>query len=184
MQTFIFEKQEKLISYRFAPLFIGITLILSGILTLINLFNSIETLLLFYSISLLIIGGYEAYYTYKNKNLFYNWNWNISIGIITFLIGLIILIEPFLDIFFITFYISLFFIFRAVTIFSFSFELFSKYSKSTYFVFLAGIILFVLGTLLLLGSHSIINYFNLLIGISFLITGLYNYYYYTSLKEK
>ena len=105
------------------PLIVGIIFILTGIYTLLNPDVSYITLSLIFSISFLFSGISEIIFSISNRKEMDNWGWVLAYGILSTVIGGVLINHPLISLEVFSIYVSFLILFRAMSGISFSFEL-------------------------------------------------------------
>lgn len=95
-------------------LVLGIILIVTGICTLPSPLQSFIALSIVFSISFLTSGILEIYYDLNNQNKIPNWGWNLAFGILTTMVGILLLIHPKISIATLPFYVGFVIMFRSI----------------------------------------------------------------------
>lgn len=105
------------------PLIVGIVFILTGIYTLLNPDVSYISLSIIFSVSLLFSGLSEIFFSLSNRKEMDNWGWIFAYGILTTVIGIILIAHPLITLEVFSMYISFLILFRAISGISFSFDI-------------------------------------------------------------
>lgn len=82
------------VKYWYIPLIIGIIFIGIGIYTLFSPLESYLTLSILFSLSFLFSGLFEIIFSISNRKEIENWGWTLAFGILTFLIGVLLIMNP------------------------------------------------------------------------------------------
>ncbi|HSH50470.1 MAG TPA: DUF308 domain-containing protein, partial [Bacteroidales bacterium] len=131
-----------------------------------------------------LFGGLsEIIFSFSNRKQLDNWGWSLAFGIITFIVGVLLVINPALSMLTLAFYIGFIFLFRSVAAISFAVDI-KKYGNKNW------------GGLLVLGILGVIFSFILiwnpifaglsaviLIGLSFFFAGLFSIYLSLQLRK-
>ncbi len=97
-----------------APLLIGVLLIVTAIWTFTSPMSSYLALSILFSISFLVSGILEIYFSIANKEAITNWGWNLAFGIITAIVGVMMLINPEISMVTLPLYVGLVILFRSI----------------------------------------------------------------------
>ncbi len=96
------------------PLLVGILLIITGIWTFTSPVSSYLALAIVFSIAFLTSGILEIYYSITNKDQISNWGWNLAFGILTAIIGILLLVNPQVSMVTLPFYVGFVIMFRSI----------------------------------------------------------------------
>jgi uncharacterized membrane protein HdeD (DUF308 family) len=78
----------------YLPLIIGIIFIGTGIYTFFSPVSSYLALTLLFSISFLVSGIMDTIFAITNRDRIDNWGWAIALGILTLLVGILLIAKP------------------------------------------------------------------------------------------
>ena len=170
-------------SFQFPPFIIGMIFLIIAIITYFNLVQEISSINTIFSIIFMISGVLEILFSIRNKSIFSNWKWSFSFGLLTYIIGILLISEPTSTRDIISFYIGIYFIFRAIFSINFGIEIFQVNSFSAYLIIGLGFILILLGTILVWLPSILKNIIPVLDGTAFLIAGFLIFYIYNSIKK-
>lgn len=101
------------VKHWYTPLIIGVLLIGTGIWTFTSPAESYLALSILFSISFLISGILEILFAFANKNEMDNWGWMLALGIMTTLIGVMLLARPEISMITLPLYVGFLVMFRA-----------------------------------------------------------------------
>lgn len=82
------------VKHWYIPLLVGIILIGTGIWTFFSPLDSYLALSIFFSISFLVSGILELFFAVANRKEMDNWGWSLILGILTALVGIMLLARP------------------------------------------------------------------------------------------
>lgn len=170
-------------SLNFPPFIIGLTFLIIGMITYFNLVKEINTMKTIFSIIFMISGVLEILFSVRNKSIFTNWKWSFSFGLLTYIIGILLISEPFTNQDITSFYIGIYFIFRAIFSINFGIEFFERNSSSAYIMIGLGFLLIFLGFSLVWLPTRLVNFIPYLDGTSFLISGFLIFYIYNTVRK-
>lgn len=106
---------KKNLKHWWAPLLIGILLIITAIWTFASPLASYLALSVLFSVSFLVSGILEIYFSISNKETISNWGWNLAFGIITAIVGIMMLINPEISMITLPLYVGFVILFRSIT---------------------------------------------------------------------
>ncbi|MCB0467885.1 MAG: DUF308 domain-containing protein, partial [Aequorivita sp.] len=92
----------------------GILLLVTGLWTLASPAESFLALAIFFSITFLTSGILEIYFSISNRHNIKNWGWNLSFGIVTAVVGILLLINPAISMVTLPFYVGFIIMFRSI----------------------------------------------------------------------
>jgi|SRR5690625_2334232 len=111
------------IKHWYIPLLVGIFFVIAGIIAFTSPVTSLLALSILFAISFLFGGISEIIFSVSNRNRLYNWGWSLTFGIITLLLGILLLSRPELSLSVLIFYIGFTILFRSVASISFAIDL-------------------------------------------------------------
>lgn len=111
------------IKHWYIPLIVGLIFIGIGIYTLVSPLESYLTLSIIFSLSFLITGLSEIIFSISNRHEIDNWVWTLTFGILTFILGILLIMNPAISITTLPFYIGFLILFRSIMGISYALEL-------------------------------------------------------------
>lgn len=114
---------KKAVSHWYIPLLIGVLFLIAGIYTLASPASSFLALAIFFSWTFLISGLFEIIFAVSNRNTLENWGWHLAFGIVDFIIGILLIMNPALSMSVLAMYIGFVVMFRSIAAISTSIEL-------------------------------------------------------------
>ncbi|MGB1268692.1 MAG: HdeD family acid-resistance protein [Flavobacteriaceae bacterium] len=105
---------KKTLKNWWVPLLTGILLIGTAIWTFASPLTSYLALAIIFSLSFLASGILEIYFSISNREHMSNWGWNLAFGVITALVGVIMLTNPEISMVTLPFYVGFVILFRSV----------------------------------------------------------------------
>lgn len=111
------------VKHWYIPLIVGLLFVFLGIYSLMSPVESFLTLAFFFSLSFLFSGISEITFALTNREEMDNWGWNLVFGILTFLIGLLLISKPEISLTTLPFYIGFLMLFRSAMGVSYALEL-------------------------------------------------------------
>lgn len=122
MTTF-FKTVKSTVKHWYVPAIIGVLLIILGIYLFTVPLETYMTLAVLFSISFLITGVLETYFSIRNKNELEGWGWYLASGLFSLLIGIILVTKPMVAAASLPFFIGFSLLFRSFQGLGFAFEL-------------------------------------------------------------
>lgn len=123
MANSFFKTINNSIKHWYMPLIVGIIFILIGLYTFSSPLESYVALSILFSISFLISGFSEIIFSISNKDEIDSWGWSLTFGIITFVLGNMLILNPAISLTTLPFYVGFLVMFRSISSISFSLEL-------------------------------------------------------------
>lgn len=170
-------------SFKFPPFIIGMIFLIIAIITYFNLVQDISSINTIFSSIFMVSGVLEILFSIRNKTIFTNWKWSFSFGLLTYIIGILLISEPSSSRDIISFYNGIYFIFRAIFSINFGIEMFKINNYSAYLIIGLGFVLILLGAGLVWLPGILNTITPILDGTAFLITGFLIFYIYNSIKN-
>jgi uncharacterized membrane protein HdeD (DUF308 family) len=161
----------------------GLFFIAIGIWVFRTPLASYLTLAMLFSISFIVSGLSEIVFSISNKDELENWGWTLTSGILTLLMGGLLIMNPGVSVVTLPFYVGFVILFRSIGAISFSLDL-KSYGVLDW-GYLMGIgLLGVLFAFILLwnplfGGMSVVIW----TGLAFIIAGVYSCYFSLKLKK-
>lgn len=140
---------ERKLNYWYLPLIFGIVSICLGVLVFTTPAETFLVLAVFFSYAFMLSGLLEAIYSIANRHHMDNWGWYLALGILTFILGLQLVMRPDLSILMLTFYIGFWLLFRSIMYISSAIDLRRTHSKNWGWVLLFGVFAAIFSCLLL-----------------------------------
>jgi len=164
------------VRYWYVPLIVGILFVLASIFAFSAPAISFLTLTIFFSVSLLLSGLSEIIFSVSNTKTLDNGGWYLIMGIVTFIIGLMLVRNLGLSAGVLALYIGFTVLFRSIATISFSIDI-KKYGVKNWGVMLTFGILGTLTAILLI-TNPVIEGLSavILMAFAFLFIGLFAIY--------
>jgi len=147
----------------------GILFILVGIYMIASPLTSFVALGFFFGLVIFVTGLAELLHATRNYTSQGNRRWHLALGVIDIILGIVLMGHVAAGVAILRIIVGLWFIFRGISLFSFSRTL-----RSSWMLKLGAVVTFIFGLLILFnagfGSFTII----LFIAIAFIITGIFN----------
>lgn len=96
------------------PMLIGVLLVGTAIWTFVSPIESYLALSILFSVSFLMSGLLEIYFSVSNRKVISNWGWNLAFGIITAIVGVMMLINPQISMITLPLYVGFVVLFRSI----------------------------------------------------------------------
>ncbi|MDX2443140.1 MAG: HdeD family acid-resistance protein [Bacteroidales bacterium] len=183
MATNFFKTIKNSVKHWYLTLIVGIIFVGIGILVFFTPLESYVGLALLFSISFLVGGIFEIVFSISNRKVLDGWGWNLALGILTFLVGLVLIDNPEISMVTLPFMVGFVVLYRSIMAISLSFELRNYHIMDWGYMLGLGI----LGTL-----FSFILVFNpgfaglsmvVWTGLAFVTVGIFNIYFSLKLKK-
>lgn len=123
MEPIPFKTIKNSIRHWYLLLIVGLIHIAAGIWVFLTPLSSYLALALLFSISFLVSGISEIVFSISNRKELDNWGWKLASGLLTFLIGLVLIASPLLTITTLPLFVGFVVLFRSIMAISFSLEL-------------------------------------------------------------
>ncbi|MEO9022563.1 MAG: DUF308 domain-containing protein [Ginsengibacter sp.] len=183
MEALFLKSIGKAIKNWYIPLLVGLFFVIVSITVFFSPLSSLITLSILFAISFLFGGITEIIFSIADRHQLENWGWSLAFGIITLIVGILLLMNPALSITIIAFYIGFVILFRSIAAISLALDI-KKYGSKSWGGLLALGILGAIFSFILIwnpvfaGLNVVI-----LIALSFLFTGLFSIYFAFQLRK-
>lgn len=183
MENLFLKSIKEVIKHWYIPLLVGIFFVIVSIVAFTSPESSLLTLSILFALSFLLGGTSEVVFSITNKSQLENWGWSLAFGLITAIVGFLLLIQPIVSLAIMAFYIGFVILFRSVGAISFAIDI-KRYGSKNWGGLL---VLGILGTL-----FSFILIWNpvfaglgivVLIALSFLLTGMFSIFLALQLRK-
>ena len=174
MELSLIKSLKKTIKHWYIPLFVGIFFIIVSVVSFAWPETSLLALSLLFAISFLLGGFSEIVFSLANREQLDNWGWSLAFGIVTSIVGVLLMLNPALSITTLAFYIGFVVLFRSISTIGFAMDI-KKYGSKNWGALLGlGIIGTIVSFILIwnpiFAGLSVV----ILIALSFLFAGLFN----------
>lgn len=171
------------IRHWYIPLLVGLFFIVVSVVAFTSPVTSLLTLAVLFSLSFLLGGAAEIVFSVANRHQMHNWGWTLGFGLVTFIVGVLLFLNPALSLTTLAFYIGFVILFRSISAISFSFDL-RRFGSRDWGLLLAFGILGALFSFILLwnpvfAGMSVV----ILVALSFLSAGLFSIYFSLQLRK-
>ena len=165
-------------------LIVGLIFLAAGIYSFVSPEGSLLALAFFFGWSFLISGAIEIVFSISNRDELENWGWTLIFGIITFLVGVLLLARPGITIVMLSFSLGFLVLFRSIGAISFALELKNYEDNSGWGTLLAFGILGVLFSFLLLWNPGLAGLtIAFWIGLALVTAGIFSIYLSLKLRK-
>ncbi|GJM29707.1 MAG: hypothetical protein DHS20C17_23420 [Cyclobacteriaceae bacterium] len=182
METIILKTITNAIRHWYIPLLVGLFFVVVGIIAFTSPVSSFLALSILFSLSLVFGGLSEIVFSTANRHHLENWGWSLAFGIITFIVGILLLTNPGLSMTTLAFYIGFVVLFRSIAAISFALDIKKYGSKNWGGLLTFGVLGAIFSTILLwnpqLAGMSVV----VLVALSFLFAGLFSIYFSLQLR--
>ncbi|WP_369047639.1 HdeD family acid-resistance protein [Tenacibaculum sp. UWU-22] len=138
---------EKTVKNWWIPLVIGILLLITSIWTFASPSESYLALTIVFSITFLVAGVMEIYFAIANRHEISGWGWNLTFGILTLIVGFMLIRNPVISTITLPLYVGFVLLFRSISSIGWAIDIkdygFSSW-KSVLFIGILGIILSII----------------------------------------
>lgn len=174
METSFLKAIKNTIKHWYIPLFVGVFFVVISIVVFSSPEGSLRALSLLFALSFLISGVSESVFSFINKDRLDNWGWSLAFGIITSIVGVLLLLKPNLSLSALAFYIGFVILFRSISTIGFALDVKKYGSKQWSGLLILGIIGTIVSFILiwnpLFAGLSIV----VLVALNFLFAGLFS----------
>ena len=160
------------IKYWYIPLIIGILSILGGFYVFTVPLEAYLALSIMFSISFIVFGVFDIFFSLENKNTLSWWGWYFVNGLLSVIMGWILLFYPWLSMSTFSFFVGFALLFRSAQLSGFSFDL-KQYNESNWIYLLILSIIWIITSFVLI-AHPIFTGISvaLMTGIAMIFTGV------------
>lgn len=123
MQNQFIKQIRQRIKHWYVPLIVGLILIATAIWTFISPVESFVALSILFSISFLSSGLLEIYFALVNREEIENWGWSLAFGVLSAVIGVLLLINPEISLVTLPFYVGFTVLFRSISAIAWSVDM-------------------------------------------------------------
>lgn len=174
MKSTFLDSVKSAVKHWYVPLIVGVLFIILSIIVFTSPLSSLLVLSIYLALSFLFSGLSEIFFSISNRETLANWGWSLALGILTALVGFLLLTNPALSVSLIAFYVGFLLLFRSISSISFAFDL-KKYGSDSWatlliFGILGAIASFILIWNPIFAGLSVI----ILIAISLIFAGLFS----------
>src|SRR5690554_5104700 len=140
MENLFVRRINNALKHWYIPLLVGIFFVIVSIITFTSPATSLLALAILFSLSFLFGGIAEIIFSIANKDQLHNWGWSLVFGIITAVVGILLLTNPALSMATLALYVGFVILFRSIASISFAIDLKRYGSKGWGFLLFSGIL--------------------------------------------
>ena len=181
MENKIYKTIESAIKHWYLPLIVGILLIVLGIWTLTTPLESYLMLSIVFAVGFFLSGVFEMIFALTNKHK--SWGWSLALGILSIIIGLLLILNPAISMVTLPFYVGFMLLFHSILGISSAYEM-RRYGIMDWGWLMLVAVLGMIFSFIMLWN-PIFAGLNIVVwtGIAFLVTGVYMIYFSTRLNK-
>ena len=181
MENKIYKTIESAIKHWYLPLIVGVLLIVLGIWTLTTPLESYLMLSIVFAVGFFLSGVFEMIFALTNKHK--SWGWSLALGILSIIIGLLLIMNPAISMVTLLFYVGFMLLFHSILGISSAYEM-RRYGIMDWGWLMLVAVLGMIFSFIMLWN-PIFAGLNIVVwtGIAFLVTGIYMIYFSTRLNK-
>ncbi|MEO8934571.1 MAG: DUF308 domain-containing protein [Xanthomarina sp.] len=183
MESQFLNSIKEAIKHWYIPLLVGLFFVVVSIVSLTSPIGSLITLSILFAFSFLFGGLSEVLFSIANRHQLNNWGWSLAFGIITFIVGISLVIHPALSLTVLEFYVGFIIMFRSVSSISFALDMKRYGTKNWGFLLVLGVLGTLFSFILIWNPVFAGTYIVILIALSFLFTGLFSIFLSLQLRK-
>lgn len=183
MQPLFFKSIKNTIKHWYIPLLVGIFFVIVSIVVFSSPVSSLLTLAVLFAITFLLGGASETIFALVNRHRLHNWGWSLGFGIITLVIGILLISNPGLSLTALAFYVGFTILFRSISSISFALDLKRYGSKNWTGLLIFGILGAIFSFILLWNPAFAGLSIVWLVALSFLFGGLFSIFFGLQLRK-
>lgn len=183
MKSIFLNSIKQAIKHWYIPLLIGILFILVSIIVFSAPISSFITLSILFAISFLFGGLSEVVFAISNRDQLDNWGWSLALGIITSIMGVLLLLNPGLTMTALALYIGFVLLFRSISSISFALDIKKHGSKGWVTLLIFGVLGAIFSFILIWNPVFAGLSVMILIGVNFLLGGILSIYLALQLRK-
>ncbi|MDL2315252.1 DUF308 domain-containing protein [Bacteroidales bacterium OttesenSCG-928-C19] len=183
MATDLLNSVKNTVKYWYLPLIAGILFVIVGVWIFATPIESYLVLAILFSISFLISGISDIIFSVSNRKELDNWGWVLALGIISTILGGVLIIHPEISITTLPLFVGFVVLFRAISAISISIDLKRLRFPDWGYMLALGIIGTILGILLLFNPFAAGITLIIFTGFAFILLGIYSIYFSAKLKK-
>lgn len=183
MRKSIFKTFNDTIKHWYIPAIVGSIFIVVGIYTFVSPATSYVALSILFSLSFLFSGISEIVFSLTNRNEMDNWGWVLAFGILTTVIGGLLLSNPAVSMATLTFYVGFLILFRSISALSFSLDL-KDYGIGDWGALMALSVIGLIFSIIMIWNPAFAGMTIVIwTGLAFITTGIFSLYMAFKLKK-
>ncbi len=174
MPLTFFKRARRAVKNWYLPLLAGLVLIAIGIWTFANPEDTYVALATLFALSFAITGFFESLFSINNRDILDGWGWTLVMGLLTLLVGVVMLMKPEISQLTLPFYIGFVVLFRSFQAISVAIDLRNFRVMAWGNLMVLGVLGVILGFILLwnplfAGLSAVIW-----TGMAFIVAGVFN----------
>lgn len=174
MQTLFLKTVKDVVKHWYIPLLVGIFFVVVSVVAFMSPMGSLITLSILFAMSFIFGGLSEVLFSIVNRERLDNWGWTLAFGIVTFIVGILLLSNPALSITTLAFYIGFLILFRSISAIGFAMDIKKYGNKNWVGLLILGVLGAVFSFVLIwnpvFAGLSVV----MLVSLSFLSAGLFS----------
>lgn len=167
----------------FIPLIVGIIFVAISIYTFVSPVESYVALTVVFSIAFLVSGVAEIIFSISNSKTLHNWGWVLFLGIVTAVIGVLLLMYPEVSMITLPFFVGFVVLFRSVSAISLSLDIKSYGILDWGYLLLLGVLGVILSIILIVNPTFAAGFTVFVWGFALLIIGIISIYFGIKLRQ-
>jgi uncharacterized membrane protein HdeD (DUF308 family) len=182
-QVNFFKTVRNAVKHWYLPLIAGIVFVAVGIWVFATPAESYVALSIVFSISFLVNGIFETYFSIANKDELENWGWSLALGIMSLIVGFILILHPSISLTTLPIFVGFVVLYRSIMAVSFSLDLKNYGIIEWGSLMVIGILGILLGFILI--WNPVFAGLSLVVwtGLAFIVSGVYSIYFSLKLKK-
>lgn len=183
MDTSLIKSMKGTLKYWYLPLLAGLIFMIVSVVVFTSPLSSFGVLAILFSLSFLFGGIAEIIFSIANRKLMVNWGWSLAFGLITFAVGILLLMNTVLSMAVLAYYVGFTILFRSIAAMSFAIDL-KKYGSKNWGGLLALGILGAITSFVLIWNPLFAGISAVfLVALSFLFAGLFSIFFSMQLRK-
>lgn len=171
------------IKHWYLPLILGIVFIAVGILALITPEATYLSLAIFFSVSFFVVGMLEIIFSISHREQLDGWGWSLASGILSFIIGLLLIIHPHVSVITLPLFVGFLVLYRSIMAIAWSIELKNYKVPNWGWLLFTGILGVIISFFLLWNPYIAGLTAAVFTGISLVIVGIFHVHFSIELKK-
>jgi uncharacterized membrane protein HdeD (DUF308 family) len=182
MATFL-KSVKNSVKHWYLTLIIGIIFLGVGIVVFFTPLESYLALSIIFSVAFLLTGLLEIAFSISNRNELEGWGWHLALGIVTLLVGIMLVGNPAISMVTLPFFVGFVVLFRSIMAISTSLELRNYYIMDWGYLFGLGILGTIFSFMLLFNPSFAGLSLVIWTGLALVLIGIFSIYLSLKLKK-
>jgi uncharacterized membrane protein HdeD (DUF308 family) len=182
MATFL-KSVKNSVKHWYLTLIIGIVFLGVGIVVFFTPLESYLALSIIFSVAFLLTGLLEIAFSISNRNELEGWGWHLALGIVTLLVGIMLVGNPAISMVTLPFFVGFVVLFRSIMAISTSLELRNYYIMDWGYLFGLGILGTIFSFMLLFNPSFAGLSLVIWTGLALVLIGIFSIYLSLKLKK-